>query len=62
MSRVLVIDDDENIQLLVQAALQAKFELVKAMTGQEGLDRPEEELWISFCSTTTFRIWMVRKP
>ena len=42
MSRVLVIDDDENIQLLVQAALQAKFELVKAMTGQEGLDRLEE--------------------
>ena len=42
MSRVLVIDDDENIQLLVQAALQAKFELVKALTGQEGLDRLEE--------------------
>lgn len=42
MPRVLVIDDDENIQLLVQAALQAKYELVKAVTGQEGLDKLEE--------------------
>jgi len=42
MPRVLVIDDDENIQLLVQAALQARYELIKAMTGQEGLDRLDE--------------------
>jgi CheY-like chemotaxis protein len=42
MQRVLVIDDDENIQLLVKAALQARFELVKALTGQDGLDRLDE--------------------
>ena len=38
MTTVLVIDDDEDIQVLVNAALKAKFTLVKAMTGEEALE------------------------
>ena len=39
MTTVLVIDDDEDIQVLVNAALHSKFTLVKAMTGEEALDQ-----------------------
>ena len=38
MTTVLVIDDDEDIQVLVNAALKTKFTLFKAMTGEEALD------------------------
>jgi len=43
MTTVLVIDDDEDIQVLVNAALKSKFTLIKAMTGSEALDAFENQ-------------------